>query len=101
MNNTREIKAVSEAISNTIIAQQSTTIGFYTEPENDQMCVDGHITLTPIAQAAIAASDSRYIKGLVEALKKAISYIDADNLTMQSVVAELKEALQQLPEDLR
>ncbi len=34
---------------------------------------------------------------LREALEKAISYLDVDNLTMQSVERELKEALKEQP----
>jgi hypothetical protein len=69
----REIKAVSEAIEKLGVSERDAE---------------------EFAQAAIAASDSQYLKGLVEALKE-IAYND----DMAQIIA--KKALQQLPEDLR
>lgn len=90
MTNTREEVAVAEAIAKEmLIAHGSTSIQ----------------TMREAAKAAIAASNSKYVAGLVEALKR-IAYhpLGGDTATyfcgvhMQNMA---KEALNNLPEELR
>ena len=80
----REIKAVSEAIY-----KAASDFADSGQP------VTNSRTLTDLfTQAAIAASDSKYVKGLVEALKEI-----NESTSYGCYVAQ--QALQQLPEDLR
>lgn len=74
----REIKTVSEAM-----------YGVYRSP----------VDIEKLAEAAIAASDSQYVKGLVEALKSIVKNTCCDKCQEAALVAQ--QALQQLPEDLR
>jgi len=69
----REIKTVSEAM-----------YGVYRSP----------VDIEKLAEAAIAASDSQYVQGLVEALKEI-------NESTSSGCYVAQQALQQLPEDWR
>ena len=73
----REIKAVSEALSDYL----------------DKQMYDDESA----AQAAIAASDSQYVKGLVGALRR----IRHKATSLPEAWKIVYEALQQLPEDLR
>jgi hypothetical protein len=104
----REIKAVSKAIAkglkiNTLIRNDGAICGLRNGIEYD---------FSIAAQAAIAASDSQYVKGLVEALKfyakpetyttSGHSQIDADMKPILGDKGEVaRKALQQLPDDKR
>lgn len=96
--NKRELRAVAEAIHD---AEHSVFLSQR----------DGHIqeAYKEVAQAAISASDSKYIKGLVEALKerresdfhrleKKYGECTKETLLKYSSAAR---AIQNLPEDLR
>jgi len=74
----REIKTVSEAM-----------YGVYRSP----------VDIEKLAEAAIAASDSQYVKGLVEALKFYAEDGGWRNSADMGGIAQ--QALQQLPEDWR
>lgn len=100
MSNTREIKAVSKAIERTT---KISTIKMLM-PSGSYITTPGLGGASPnntndIAQAAIAASDSKYIKGLVGALKSIAKNTCCDKCQEAALVAH--KALQQLPEDLR
>ncbi len=89
LNSTREIKAVSEAID----SYERSTLYANTEGK---------------AQAAIAASDSQYVKGLVEALKFYLAKTEEGERAEEwkermkyDCGWEARFALQQLPEDLK
>ncbi len=104
MKNSREIKAVAKAIA------MAGSKEWYDDGDEDSQ------GFCELAQAAIAASDSQYVKGLVEALK---FYADNNNWKWNTKPTDsqfildcgsevqrdfgkmAREALQQLPEDRR
>lgn len=86
----REIKAVSEALAKEFY-KENMMMEKYTPETYTKLYAK---EFEEEAQAAIAASDSQYVKGLVEALKE-IEAIGSPTSILASI------ALQQLPEDLR
>jgi len=92
----REIKAVSEAICK----YEKGDIPL------SSLSINAQMYYKEIAQAAIASSDSKYVKGLVEALWQAKAQIrvmsfDSCNDATEPTLALIEKALQQLPEDRR
>lgn len=104
----RELRAVAEAIIWDMYKQSGSP-----ELIHDKNC-EGKLEFCGIdiyksAQAAIAASDSRYVKGLVEALKRinieiedTVDRYNGTPLQRLQLVKKISyHALQTLPEDLR
>lgn len=80
----RELRTVAEAIA----------LDYGWKPDELLNNRPAYMDFVSDAQAAISASDSRYVKGLVEALKE-IEKIGSPTSILASI------ALQNLPEDLR
>lgn len=88
----RELRAVAEAIARTGSKE------FYDDGDEDSQ------GFRELAAAAIQSSDSKYVKGLVEALKllqdiSDVSFVNDQEYNYQQQI--IRTALQNLPEDLR
>lgn len=90
----RELRAVAEAIADAAYTNDILGRGGYSRKE---WLVKYGSKYQPHAQAAISASDSKYVKGLVEALNNLRYGIFKDEAAVNECI---DTALQQLPEDL-
>lgn len=109
MTNTREEVAVAEAIAKYIYHSEGLETMAYAG-EEDYARREHHHYLRQ-ASAAIAASNSKYLAGLVEAMKATLSLLEdyikdygptPDEVDIElSIINNAHEALNNLPEELR